>query len=165
MPSIYPQPGGIAGIQHTLSVMRMLVNRSFTHELIRAQAAHAIQHCSPGNRVCQQASLMAWVKRKMRFVRDPEGVEALHDPIAIAIAIQKGQVPYGDCDDFSMYLAALLKAVGLPATFRAVGFNGGSLSHVYVMGAGNTKLDPTRDLWNPGLGELLPETSFLNWRV
>lgn len=98
-------------------------------------------------------------------MRDPEGVEALHDPLAIAIAIQKGQVPYGDCDDFSMYLAALLKAVGLPATFRAVGFNGGNLSHVYVMGAGNTKLDPTRDLWNPGLGELLPETSFLNWRV
>lgn len=164
MPSLYPQPGGIAGIQHTLGVMRSLVNRAFTHELIRAQAAHAIQACEPSNKICQQASLMSWVKRRMRFVRDPEGVEALHDPIAVAIAIQQGKFPYGDCDDFSMYLAALLKAVGLPATFRAAGFNGRPLSHVYVM-SGSTKLDPTRDLWNPGLGEMLPETTFLDMRV
>lgn len=165
MPSIFPQSGGVAGIQHTLGVMRMLVNRAYTHELIRAQAVRAIQHCPPADRTCQQASLMSWVKRSMQFVRDPEGVEALHDPVAIAIAIQQGQKPWGDCDDFSMYLAALLKAVGLPATLRAVGFNGRPFSHVYVVGPGNTKLDPTRDLWNPGLGELLPETAHLNWRV
>lgn len=165
MPSIYPQAGGVAGIQHTLGVMRMLTNRAFTHELIRAQAVHAIQACPPADKTCQQASLLAWVKRKMKFVRDPEGVEALHDPIAIAIAIQRNQIPWGDCDDFSMYLAALLKAVGLPAMFRAVGFSGRPLSHVYVVGPNNTKLDPTRDLWNPGLGELLPETSKIECRV
>lgn len=101
----------------------------------------------------------------MHFVRDPEGVEALHDPVQIAFAIHRRQTPWGDCDDFSMYLASLLKAIGLPATLRAVGFNGMPFSHVYVVGAGNTKLDPTRDLWNPGLGELLPETAHMEWRV
>lgn len=165
MPSLFPQSRGIAGIQNTLDNMRMLTNRAFTHELIRAQAVHATKHCPPADKVCQQASLLAWIKRKMHFVRDPEGVEALHDPIAIAIAIQQGKTPWGDCDDFSMYLASLLKAIGLPATFRAVGFNGRPLSHVYVVGPGNTKLDPTRDLWNPGLGELLPETTYLDCRV
>ena len=165
MPSIFPQSGGIAGIQHTLGVMRMLTNRAFTHEIIRAQAAHAIAHCPPADKTCQQAVLLSWVKRKMRFVRDPEGVEALHDPVTVAMAIHQGKMPWGDCDDFSMYLAALLKSVGLPATFRAVGFNGRALSHVYVVGPGNTKLDPTRDLWNPGLGELLPETTYLDCRV
>lgn len=165
MPQVFPQSGGVAGIQQTLGVMRMLTNRAFTHELIRAQAVQAIQGCEPSNKICQQASILAWVKRKMQFVRDPEGVEALHDPVAIALAIHKGQKPWGDCDDFSMYLAALLKSIGLPATFRAVGFNGSPFSHVYVVGANQTKLDPTRDMWNPGLGELLPETSRLEWRV
>lgn len=165
MPQTFPQSGGVAGIQQTLGVMRMLVNRSFTHELIRAQAVHAVQGCAPSNKVCQQASLLSWVKRKMQFIRDPEGVEALHDPVAVAIAIQQGKRPWGDCDDFSMYLAALLKSIGLPATLRAVGFNGRPFSHVYVVGAGNTKLDATRDLWNPGLGELLPETAYLDVRA
>lgn len=101
----------------------------------------------------------------MAFVRDPDGVEALHDPIAIAKAIHVGKRPWGDCDDFSMYLAALMKSVGLRAHFRAVGYNGGHLTHVYVVGDGGVKLDPTRDMWNPGLGELLPETSAIMWRV
>lgn len=101
----------------------------------------------------------------MRYVKDPVGVEALHDPIAIAQEVARGGKPFGDCDDFSIYLAALMKSVGLPCTLKAVGFNGGRLSHVYVMGPRGARLDGIKDPWNVRLGELLPETSSLELRV
>ena len=165
MPVLYNQAKGVDGIKQTLYAMQQLTNQAITNELIRAQAAHAVASCSPGDTICQQASLMIWVQRKMQFVKDPLGVEALHDPKAIALAIHHGKQPWGDCDDFSMYLAALMKSIGIPASFRAVGFNGGPLSHVYVVGRKGAKLDPTRNMWNPGVGELLPETSYLEVKV
>lgn len=164
MPVIFPQRGGEAGIEDTLQYMGSLVTRACVHPLIRKQAMQAIQHCSVNDKICQQAALMVWVQRQMKFIRDPYGIEALHDPVMIAAAIEQKKQPYGDCDDFSMYLAALMRAVGLRANFRVVGFNGGKLSHVYVTGPKGEKLDSTRNPWNMAVGEMLPETSALNWR-
>ena len=164
MPVIFSQRGGEAGIVDTLGHMGRLVTQACVHPLIRKQAMQAIQHCGVNDKICQQAALMVWVQRMMKFVRDPHGIEALHDPVMIATAIEQGKQPYGDCDDFSMYLASLLRAVGLRANFRVVGFNGGKLSHVYVTGPKEEKLDSTRNPWNMQAGEMLPETSVLNWR-
>jgi hypothetical protein len=164
MPMMLPQRGGEDGIQDTLKVMGDLVTRACVHPLIRKQAMQAIQHCGANDRICQQAALMIWVRSKMMFIRDPHGIEALHDPVMIAEAIEHKRQPYGDCDDFSMYLAALMRSVGLRANFRVVGFNGGKLSHVYVTGPKDEKLDSTRNPWNMQAGEMLPETSVLNWR-
>lgn len=159
-----PQRGGEPGLVDCLQQMSRLVSHAITHPLIRKQAMQAIQHCNVGDRINQQACLMIWVQRHMKFIRDPHGVEALHDPVMIAEAIEHNKQPYGDCDDFSMYLAALMRAVGLRANFRVVGFNGGRLSHVYVTGPKGEKLDSTRNPWHMQAGEMLPETSVLNWR-
>lgn len=156
---LYPQREGRAGIEDTLQMMRRMVHASFLNPLIRKQAADAIQHCDPADKRCQSASLLAFVQRTMRYVRDPLGVEALHDPIAIAQEIARGKKPFGDCDDFSLYLATLMKSVGLSSSFKAVGFNGGNLSHVYVVGPHGMKLDGIRDFWTVRPGELIPETS------
>lgn len=165
MPVVHPQRSGPDGIKDTLALMQSMVNRSFLNPLIRRLAADATQHCDPADKRCLSASLLAFVQRSMRYVRDPVGVEALHDPIAIAQEIVRGGKPFGDCDDFSLFLATLMKSVGLPAAFKAVGYNGGQLSHVYVVGPHGCKLDGIRDPWNVRLGELLPETSSLEWRV
>jgi len=164
MPVMYPQRSGEDGLKDTLKIMGDLVVRACTHPIIRKQAMQAIQYCDRNDRRCQQASLMTWVQRHVMFIRDPVGIEALHDPVMIATAIEQGKQPYGDCDDFSMYLAALMRAVGLRASFRVVGFNGGKLSHVYVTGPSGEKLDATKNLWHMQAGEMLQETSVLNWR-
>lgn len=161
----YPQRSGVDGIVDTLERMTELVHAAYTHPLIREQAVSAIRSCERGNLYCQMASLMVWVQRSMLFVKDPVGVEALHEPLAIAHAIQAGRRPYGDCDDFSIYLATLMQSVGIPATFRAVGFAGRPISHVYVTGPRGIRLDPTRNIWNPSLGETLKETTMIERRV
>lgn len=165
MPMIHPQRSGENGIRDTLAHMQTMVNNAFLHPVIRRMAANATVHCDPADRRCIAASLLAFVQRSMRYVRDPVGVEALHLPVAIALEIERGGKPFGDCDDFSLFLATLMKSVGLPASFKAVGFNGGPLSHVYVVGPHGCRLDGTRDFWNVRLGELMPETSSLEVRV
>lgn len=143
--ALFPQSLGDAGIAQTLSKMASLTNASFLDPAIRDQAAYAISACNRETS-CQCAALLSWVSRVMRYVKDPAGVELLHDPRLIARAVYHKKLVYGDCDDMSMYLAALLKAVGLRPTFKAVGYDRRPYQHVYVVCNGIT-LDPTRSAW------------------
>lgn len=162
---IFPQRAGVEGIHDTLTHMVALVNRRYLNPLIRSQAAAAIQYCAPDNRACQLAAILTWTRRHMQYVKDPVGMEALYDPLQVALAIKQGIRPYGDCDDFSIFIATLMKSVGLQPTFRAVGFRGMPISHVYVLGPRGEKLDGIRNDWNPTPGELLPETSWMERKV
>jgi len=68
-----------------------------------------------------------YVRDRIRFTRDPAGVELLQTP---RYTLENG---FGDCDDKSTLLVALLRAIGTPATlkFRAVGETAAGYSHVY----------------------------------
>lgn len=145
--ALFPQSLGDVGIRQTLNKMASLTNQSFLDPAIRDQAAYAISACNR-EKACQCAALLSWVSRVMRYVKDPAGVELLHDPRLIARAVHDKKLVYGDCDDMSMYLGALLKSIGLRPTFKAVGYNGRPYQHVYVMCDG-VKLDATRSVWAP----------------
>jgi hypothetical protein len=162
MPTVIAQAPGPAGVAQTLRTMRVLIQASAIDPLIRRQAAQATAHCARADARCQCASMLSWVKRKMRFVPDPAGVEALHDPRMIARAIEDGRDVYGDCDDFSVYLASLLAAIGRKPILRAVGYNGRPYQHVYVVCDG-MRLDATKDDWQQpvGLGMLRETSSML----
>jgi len=93
-----------------------------------------------------------WVKDRVRFVRDEETVtpwqsnttdpivEALIRPVDMIAMCENGRggagcQRVGDCDDFSMYTAALLTAAGIRSAFATVAASGQStdFSHVYVV--------------------------------
>lgn len=147
MLSLFPQSSGPAGVRQTLSKMRQLTNGAVLDPAIRDQAALAISGCPKGHKTCFCASVLSWVNRKVQYVGDPADDELLHDPRLIARGIALGKRVYGDCDDMSMYIAALLKAIGLHPAFRAVGYDGKPFSHVYVVCEG-VKIDATRDYWS-----------------
>jgi hypothetical protein len=73
------------------------------------------------------AAIFNWVRNNIRYTRDPLGVELFRTPRA---AYSDG---IGDCDDMSIILVALLRAVGYICRFRVIGFEKGSYSHVYVV--------------------------------
>lgn len=147
MLSLFSQANGAAGVRQTLKTMAGLANGALLDPAIRDQAAAAIAGCPKGDKRCQCYALMIWVNRKVRYVPDPRGIETVHDPRLIARGIASRKQVYGDCDDLSTYLAALLKTVGFAPTLRAVGYDGNPFQHVYVCCDG-LKLDPTRDAWN-----------------
>lgn len=141
--SMFPQSGGAAGVQQTLAHMVRLANGAMLDALIRDQAVKATSGCFRTSKDCMCYSLLTWVMRTVRYVADPYGVEMLHDPRLIARGIAERRQVYGDCDDMSTYLAALLKSIGLRPSFRAVGYDGKPFQHVYVVCEG-LKLDATK---------------------
>lgn len=142
---LIPQLSGDAGVYQTVSLMRWKVNAAIAHPLVRRFAFLSSEQCPrmPSGHACIAFSILGHVKQYMRYVRDPLGVELLHDPVMIARAIHEKRQPYGDCDDFSMYTAALLKSIGLPAEFVVIG-RGTVLHHVFVS-SGPYALDGTRE--------------------
>jgi transglutaminase-like putative cysteine protease len=79
------------------------------------------------DRVGEVAALHAFVRDAISYKNDPIDLELLRTARAVA------EMGVGDCDDKSILLASLLRAIGRPARFVAVALNGDSaFSHVYV---------------------------------
>jgi predicted transglutaminase-like cysteine proteinase len=117
-----------------------------------------------------EESVFWWVKRRLQFVRDEETakpfqagmpvndvvVETLIRPRDMSVICEDGSCNrQGDCDDFAMYTASLLLALGIPAAFVTVAAdpNSTDYSHVYVaaypQGRGRVPLDTSHG-GNPG---------------
>jgi hypothetical protein len=140
-PSLHFQLSGDAGTYQALTAMRTLVNKTFFHPWIRERAAEITRSCNR-DRTCEEQALNGWVNRVVQYVRDPANIEALHDPVTFYEARIRKKLPvFGDCDDMTIYLAALLKSIGHQPTFRVLG-QGPYFSHVHVRCHGQN-LDPS----------------------
>lgn len=75
-----------------------------------------------------------YVKNKVRYVRDPDGIEYLQDPLDLVKHVQQG-IAQGDCDDMALFAATLLLSVGHQPFFRAVRYYEpvGNYNHIYVI--------------------------------
>lgn len=69
---------------------------------------------------------LAFVRDQIRYVRDIDNVETLHDPVTLL------KIRAGDCDDKSILLAALLLSIGGRVRFIATSFSPGLFSHVWT---------------------------------
>jgi transglutaminase-like putative cysteine protease len=128
-------PAGRDGAIATLKHMRDFVHDAVKDpdQVIRNQALSLVGSLPARKWFAEIEALHAFVKDRVRYVRDPDGYELVQTPEK---TLENRQ---GDCDDKSTLLAALLKSIGHPARFIAVGLDGGDLSHVLVQ----TKVDST----------------------
>ncbi len=145
-PTLYSQLPGDAGIFQTVHMMKDLVNKNFLHPYIRERAAKIVRGCNR-NPDCEDQQLLAYVNQTIQYVRDPAGVEALHDPVTfIEYRLRAGKQAFGDCDDMGIYLATLLKSIGHQPRFRVLSrFTDGHFHHVLVY-CHNKNLDPSMTL-------------------
>ena len=146
MLAMFSQSAGDTGVSEMLDKMAALARGAMFDGLIRDQAAKVIGGCPRGDKRCFCYGLLSWVSGNVHYVPDPHKAEALHDPRMMARGIVEKKYVYGDCDDMSTYLAALMKAIGLAPVFRAVGYDGKPFQHVYVRCEG-LMLDATRNAW------------------
>lgn len=119
-------PGGIEGIRETLRVMRKIVRkfRSDTH--IRALAMALVRGVRERDAVAEAATVLSYVQRRIRYVKDTVEVETLQSPL---VTVALGQ---GDCDDKSILYATLVESIGHKTRFVAVGGVPGLFDHVLV---------------------------------
>lgn len=122
----------------TISLMRNLASEDARSVLIRAMAGRLPAHAAAA------VDAIFWTVRKsVAFKRDselaqgvegwsPDIVEVLIRPVDL-IAMRPAE---GDCDDFSMLVASLCMAAGIPASFVAIAadpLEPARYSHVYVV--------------------------------
>lgn len=121
-------PPGKAGTDATLRRMGELVTAGLHGQFCRL-VCHRIlaSHGVPGTDQQQIArTLFKWVRRHVRYVRDPVGLETVQDP---AVTIRLGS---GDCDDSAVLLATLAQTAGLQVRFVVVGPSVNQAVHVYT---------------------------------
>jgi transglutaminase-like putative cysteine protease len=104
--------------------MSRLVKDGKKQPVIRDTAARLVQGLSSKNYAGEIARLFYFVRDKIRYTRDINGVETLHIPSQVLAQ------EYGDCDDKSVLLASLLEAIGHRTRFLALGFQPNEFSHV-----------------------------------
>ena len=139
--STVPQLPGAAGIVQTMSLMRTMTNAAIADPMIRRQAVRAADHCRRGDKACAAHAIGEWVRMKVKYVPDPLNHEHLTSPSIIAKAVEEGKRVFGDCDDMSMYVAALAKSIGMQPTFEVAGRDK-TFHHVYTTING-IPVDPT----------------------
>lgn len=124
--SLKKLPPGRDGVRATLEEMRNLV-RAYKKDLkVRETAAGLVSDLQQKNFLGEVKVLHRFVRDNIRYLRDIHGVETLQSPVK---TIEYG---YGDCDDKSTLLAALLESTGHPSRFVAVGKAPNKFNHVYV---------------------------------
>ena len=102
-----------------------------------AQAAQSVAGCDPIEGVFQ------WVRSRMQFVQDEQTaapIQPLYKEDIVEVLVRPRDMvdakrAQGDCDDYVMYGAALLRALGVPVNFVTVAADPAGpaqYTHVYL---------------------------------
>lgn len=112
--------------------------------------APRVDACVQGNSECESTILWNFTVRNVRYVPDPEGYDLFS---TLRHTLEAGG---GDCDDMTIVLASLHKALGFSCRARVVSTSSKSWEHVYPMvavprgGSRFIALDPTVRGATPG---------------
>jgi hypothetical protein len=120
---------GEPGTTQTIALMRQLVDQALADAQFVRLAIDIVRSVRPFDDLGELEALYVWVKRRIRFTKDPVTKEKLYPPQELL------KIRAGDCDDIAMLLGALVLAVGYPARLITVSANPQSpsdFSHVYV---------------------------------
>jgi transglutaminase-like putative cysteine protease len=130
----------------TVNKMRDLISAGAWNPIVRHTALKIIRNVPERDHNAEYHALHAFVRDKIRFVRDTYNKELLQTPeITLSMAA-------GDCDDKTTLLCALLLAIGLPAAFATIKTGGQYFSHVYAMVNDNGKWIPLETVRNVPAG-------------
>lgn len=122
-------PRGDVGVLTTVEVMKRLARERTP--LLAETAGHIVWHAG-GGVAGGVRGVRDFVTGLVRYVADPWNSEVVRSPTYMLRRIEAAGYAYGDCDDMATLAGALALAMGIPARLVLVGFNGGSLEHVYT---------------------------------
>jgi hypothetical protein len=128
-----------AATAQTIGRMREYATADSVSPIVRRAAYAAIGDERDARR--QAERVFHWIQRRVRFVEDAELVRGLsgtadEDEVLVRpVDLLTMPQPCGDCDDFSMLCAAMLRALGIASEFITVAADRSAAdmySHVYV---------------------------------
>lgn len=118
-------PTGPQGTRQTLNIMARVARNGKKTPVVRHVANILTRELQQKDWKGEIEALHSFVRDRIRYVKDINGVETIHTPDNIL------KYKQGDCDDKSVLLASLLESIGHKTRFVAVGFAPNRYSHVY----------------------------------
>lgn len=115
--------------ESTIERMHDLVWRAKTDWQFQGLASDITKVCPQKDYSCEADRILEFVKRFIRYCRDPQHVELLQTPWRTL------ERRAGDCDDSSILIGAIAGAVGFPYRFITIKADKGrpeQWSHVYA---------------------------------
>ncbi len=138
-------PRGYVGTRTTVGYIVQLIKDGAKDFCVRQTAIDILfqNEVRPKDYLGEIKALFEWVQNNIRYTRDIHRVELLHS------ARRMLELRAGDCDDMTILLSAMIKAVGHPVRIVLVGFNPmrqSLFTHIYLEGFCKGRwipLDPT----------------------
>ena len=121
-------PCGEAGTDATVRVMRSMIEEGKRDQAVRQLAEMIlVRYDVPRYQyVTELAALHDWVRRNVRYTKDPHEVEYIQTPRRLL------QSRMGDCDDMAVLLGSLAEVVGHPVGIKVVSRDANrNYHHVY----------------------------------
>lgn len=127
---------GEAANYRTIEIMKDIARKRSRSPIVRQLALKILlAYDVPSNYYINEAIAIAdYVKQKVRYVRDIDAVETLHDPLTIIDQIKRNEAQ-ADCDDMALLIATLLLSIGHQPSFKIVKYkkDSPSFNHIYVV--------------------------------
>lgn len=120
-------PAGEAGTDATVKRLIGLVSMSERRPDLRLVALQILRSAKISGRDKHGigSAIHRFVKSRIKYVNDPVSVETVQQP---EITLKLGA---GDCDDQAALVAALARALGVPARFVVIGADRNSFRHIF----------------------------------
>lgn len=135
-------PGDDEATAITIAHMAHYAKQDSLSPIVRRAAAEAAATAQGNSAADIAEAVFRWIQRRIRFQvdqatarpvsQDAENTEVLIRPVDLLTMPR----PAGDCDDFSMLCASMLRALGIETSFKTVAADPAAphlYSHVYVI--------------------------------
>lgn len=127
---------GKYGNYQTVDYMARLARKKAEDKIVRQTAIMILNEArtQSHNHLDEAVAIGEWVKRNIQYMKDPDGIELLQDPLLLIQKAHEG-VARGDCDDMALLTATLLISAGIKPYFKIIRHKEkkGHFNHIYVV--------------------------------
>lgn len=138
-------------LDNTLIQMKRIIQESFSNWSIR-QWAEGIVEGLENQEVAQLESVFYYLTNHVSYLRDPHNVELIKTPPIIMCQIFNRETPQLDCDDMTVLILSIVKAIGFPVAMRVISTGHSDLHHVYGLAKVGERVWYPLDLTKPEKG-------------
>jgi len=117
----------IKDVEQTVEIIKALIKEHTKNPRLHLLVAELIRDCPSKAYTCYLKRIVDFVRKNIKYVRDPQKLETLRSPIRTL------ELGMGDCDDHVILTGTLLRIAGFPVRIVLGDTNhDGKYEHVYV---------------------------------
>jgi len=117
----------IRDVSQTVEVIKALIKEHTRNPRLHILVAELIRNCPSKSYTCYLKRIVGFVRKHVKYVRDPQKLETLRSPIRTL------ELGMGDCDDHTILTGTLLRIAGFPVRIVLGDTNAdGKYEHVFL---------------------------------